>query len=167
MAWRFVKTTVAAVLSCELARRLLSDPVPLLAALTAVLVAQITIFETVRSGVERIGSVVAGVLVAALLSRVVGLTWWGLAIVIFASLAIGQLLRLGQQELEVPISAMLVLAVTGQTASAATNRIFETLIGAVTGVTVNAVLSRTSATMRPPSGPSRLPSSESRPSSRE
>jgi Aromatic acid exporter family member 1 len=140
LAWRFVKTTVAAVLSYELARRMLGDPVPLLAALTAVLVAQITIFETVRSGVERIGSVVAGVLVAALLSRVVGLTWWGLAIVIFASLVIGQLLRLGQQELEVPISAMLVLAVTGQTASAAANRIFETLIGAVTGVTVNAVL---------------------------
>jgi uncharacterized membrane protein YgaE (UPF0421/DUF939 family) len=65
---------------------------------------------------------------------------WGLAIVIFASLVIGQFLQLGQQELEVPISAMLVLAVTGQTESAALTRVLETLIGAVTGVTVNAVL---------------------------
>jgi hypothetical protein len=140
LAWRAVKTTVAAVLAYELAGRFLSDPVPLLAALTAVLVAQITIFETVRSGAERIGSVVAGVLVAALLSRVVGLTWWGLAIVIFAALLIGQLLRLGQQELEVPISAMLVLAVAGQTEEAAVSRVLETLIGAGAGVTVNALL---------------------------
>jgi uncharacterized membrane protein YgaE (UPF0421/DUF939 family) len=140
LAWRSVKTTVAAVLSYELARRLLSEPIPLLAALTAVLVAQITIFQTVRSGLERVGSVVAGVLVAALLSRVVGLTWWGLAIVIFASLVVGQLLRLGQQVLEVPISAMLVLAVTGQTEEAAVGRVLETLIGAATGVTVNALL---------------------------
>jgi hypothetical protein len=140
LAWRAVKTTVAAVLSYELARRFLSDPIPLLAALTAVLVAQITIFETVRSGIERIGSVVAGVLVAALLSRFVGLTWWGLAIVIFAALVIGQLLRLGPQSLEVPISAMLVLAVTGQTGQAAITRVVETLIGAATGVAVNALL---------------------------
>jgi hypothetical protein len=140
LAWRAVKTTVAAVLSYELARRFLTDPIPLLAALTAVLVAQITIFETVRSGIERIGSVVAGVLVAGLLSRFVGLTWWGLAIVIFAALVIGQLLRLGPQSLEVPISAMLVLAVAGQTGQAAIGRVVETLIGAVTGVAVNALL---------------------------
>jgi hypothetical protein len=140
LAWRAVKTTVAAVLSYELARRFLTDPIPLLAALTAVLVAQITIFETVRSGIERIGSVVAGVLVAGLLSRFVGLTWWGLAIVIFAALVIGQLLRLGPQSLEVPISAMLVLAVAGQTGQAAITRVVETLIGAATGVAVNALL---------------------------
>ncbi|HEX8859527.1 MAG TPA: aromatic acid exporter family protein [Actinomycetes bacterium] len=140
LAWRAVKTTVAAVLSYELARRFLTDPIPLLAALTAVLVAQITIFETVRSGIERIGSVVAGVLVAGLLSRFVGLTWWGLGIVIFAALVIGQLLRLGPQSLEVPISAMLVLAVTEQTGQAAITRVVETLIGAATGVAVNALL---------------------------
>jgi hypothetical protein len=140
LAWRAVKTTVAAVLSYELARRFLTDPIPLLAALTAVLVAQITIFETVRSGIERIGGVVAGVLVAALLSLFVGLTWWGLAIVIFAALVLGQLLRLGPQSLEVPISAMLVLAVTGPTRQAAITRVVETLIGAATGVAVNALL---------------------------
>jgi hypothetical protein len=140
LAWRTVKTTVAAVLAYVLARRLLSDPIPLLAALTAVLVAQITIFETVRSGLERVGSVIAGVLVAVVLSRVVGPSWWGLGIVIFASLLVGQALRLGQQELEVPISAMLVLAVTGQTEHAGVSRVLETLIGAATGITVNALL---------------------------
>jgi uncharacterized membrane protein YgaE (UPF0421/DUF939 family) len=118
--WRTLKTTLAAVLAYELARWLLGDQVPpLLAPLTALLVAQLTLFQTVKSGLERVGSVVAGVLVAVLLSRVVGLTWWSLAVTILASLVIGQILRLGDHTLEVPISAMLVLAVAGQTEAAA------------------------------------------------
>jgi uncharacterized membrane protein YgaE (UPF0421/DUF939 family) len=140
LTWRTIKTTVAAVLAYLLARRLVSDPIPLLAALTAVLVAQITIFATVRTGIERVGSVVAGVLVAVLLSRVVGPSWWGLGIVIFAALLLGQVLRLGAQQLEVPISAMLVLAVTGETAHAGFSRVTETLIGAGAGIAVNALL---------------------------
>jgi hypothetical protein len=138
--WRTAKTTLAAVLAYELARWLLDPQVPpLLAPLTALLVAQLTVFETVKSSLERVGSVVAGVLVAVALSKVAGLSWWSLAVAIFASLVIGQLLRLGDHTLEVPISAMLVLAVAGQT-QAAEDRVLETLIGAVTGVAVSALL---------------------------
>jgi uncharacterized membrane protein YgaE (UPF0421/DUF939 family) len=139
--WRTVKTTLAAVLAYVLAGAMLGDrPAPLLAPLTALLVAQLTIFETVKSGVERVGSVVAGVLVAVALSNFVGLTWWSLGIVIFAALVIGTILRLGDHTLEVPISAMLVLAVTGQAGTAALDRITETLIGAVTGVAISFLL---------------------------
>ena len=139
--WRTVKTTLAAVLAYVLAGAMLGDrPAPLLAPLTALLVAQLTIFETVKSGVERVGSVVAGVLVAVALSNFVGLTWWSLCIVIFAALAIGTILRLGDHTLEVPISAMLVLAVTGQAGTAALDRLTETLIGAVTGVAISFLL---------------------------
>jgi uncharacterized membrane protein YccC len=136
---RTLKTTFAAVLAYELAARLLTGPAPLLAPLTTLLVAQVTVFETIRSGLQRVGSVVAGVLVAVLLSTVVGLTWWGLALVILASLVVGQFLRLGEQALEVPISAMLVLAVTGQPEAAALSRVLETLIGAVVGVAVTVI----------------------------
>ena len=139
--WRTAKTTLAAVLAYVLAVWLLGDQVPpLLAPLTALLVAQLTIFETVKSGIERVGSVVAGVLVAVGLSHFVGLTWWSLGIVIFAALTIGTILRLGDHTLEVPISAMLVLAVAGQTGPAALSRVMETLIGAVTGVVVSFML---------------------------
>jgi uncharacterized membrane protein YgaE (UPF0421/DUF939 family) len=139
--WRTAKTTLAAVLAYLLAVAMLGDqPAPLLAPLTALLVAQLTIFETVKSGVERVGSVVAGVLVAVLVSNFVGLTWWSLGIVIFAALAIGTVLHLGDHTLEVPISAMLVLAVTGEAGTAAIDRVTETLIGAVTGVVVSFLL---------------------------
>jgi uncharacterized membrane protein YgaE (UPF0421/DUF939 family) len=136
--WRTIKTTLAAVLAYLLALWLLGgQPPPLLAPLTALLVAQLTIFETVKSSVERVGSVVAGVLVAVLLSKVFGLTWWSLGITILAALVIGLLLRLGEHTLEVPISAMLVLAVAG---TAALDRVAETLIGAATGVVVSFLL---------------------------
>jgi uncharacterized membrane protein YgaE (UPF0421/DUF939 family) len=139
--WRTVKTTLAAVLAYLLAVALLGNDVPpLLAPLTALLVAQVTVFATVTSGVERVGSVVAGVLVAVLLSRVVGLTWWSLGITIFVSLVIGRVLHLGDHTLEVPISAMLVLAVTGPARIAALDRVAETLVGAVTGVVVSFML---------------------------
>ena len=132
---------MAAVLAYVLAVWLLGDQIPpLLAPLTALLVAQLTIFETVKSGLERVGSVVAGVLIAVLLSNFVGLTWWSLGIAIFASLVLGQLLRLGDHTLEVPISAMLVLAVAGHTQIAALGRVVETLIGAVTGMAVSVLL---------------------------
>ena len=139
--WRTIKTTLAAVLAYLLAVWLLGNDVPpLLAPLTALLVAQLTIFETVKSGVERVGSVVAGVLIAMLVTKVVGLTWWSLGITILASLVIGMLLRLGDHTREVPISAMRVLAVTGQAGTAAVDRVAETLIGAVTGVVVSFLL---------------------------
>jgi uncharacterized membrane protein YgaE (UPF0421/DUF939 family) len=82
---------------------------------------------------------VAGVLIAVGVASYVGLTWWSLGAVVAASLIIGRLLRLGAHLLEVPISAMLVLAVGGAE-GAALDRVYETLIGAGVGVAVNVVI---------------------------
>ena len=81
----------------------------------------------------------AGVLIAVGVATYVGLTWWSLGAVVASSLVIGRLLRLGANLLEVPISAMLVLAVGGAK-GAALDRIYETLVGAAVGVAVNAVI---------------------------
>ena len=70
-----------------------------------------------------------------------GLTWWSLGLLVAASIIVGQLLRLGPNLIEVPISAMLVLGVgyaAGAQASGL-NRVVETLIGAAVGVLVNVV----------------------------
>src|SRR5439155_6667479 len=110
-----------------------------LAPLTALLVVQLTMYETFAHGRERIVSVVAGVLLAVLFASVTGLTWWSLGIVVAVSIVAGRLLRLGPHLLEVPISAMLVLAVGGAE-NAALGRVVETLVGAVAGVLVNLLI---------------------------
>lgn len=117
----------------------LVEPPPLVAALTAVLVVQATASSTVTAGAQRVLSVVAGVALASGFASLVGLTWWSLGLLVAASIIIGQLLRLGPQLLEVPISAMIVLGVgVGVSAEAtAYGRVVETLIGAAVGVLVN------------------------------
>jgi uncharacterized membrane protein YccC len=133
---RTAKSTLAAVIAWELARRLLGESLPVLAPLTALLVTQLTVVETITESLQRVGAVVLGVLLAVLLADLLGLQWWSIGLVIFASLAVGQVLRLGGSRIEVAISALLVLAVGGQPGAART-RVLETLIGAVVGVAVN------------------------------
>src|SRR5215212_10040434 len=110
---RTAKATLAAVLAYVAADALNTSEAPILAPLTALLVVQLTVYETVAQGVQRIFSVLTGVLVALAIAAVVGLSWWSLGAVVAVALVVGQLLRLGPHTVEVPISAMLVLAVGG------------------------------------------------------
>lgn len=66
---------------------------PVLAPLTALLVAQVTLYQTLRSAITRVAAVVAGVLVAVAVSKFVGFTWWSLGLTIVAALIIGYSLR--------------------------------------------------------------------------
>lgn len=136
-ALRVTGATVAAFVVAEGVG--IQSPPPLVAALTALLVVQATLASTLVSGVQRVLSVVLGVAVAVRFVSVTGLNWWSLGIVVAASIVAGQILRLGPQLLEVPISAMLVLGVgyTSGAESAGLSRIVETLIGAAVGVLVN------------------------------
>lgn len=139
-AWRVARLTGAAVASFVVAKLVFPQSAPLLAPLTALLVIQLTPVSILVSGVQRVVSVVVGVTVAVGLSSTVHITWWSLGAVIAISLVIGQVLRLGSNLLEVPISAMLVLGVGSRTAdSAAWQRIAETLVGAGVGVLSNLV----------------------------
>lgn len=130
---RALRLTGAATAAYLVAEQLFPGSRPLLAPLTALLVVQVTLYSTLTSSVQRVTSVVAGVFMALLFSDVFGFAWWSLAAMIAGSILIGQLLRLRDQLLEVPISAMLVLAVGGAGGPAA-GRITETLVGAAVGV---------------------------------
>ncbi|TVZ06187.1 hypothetical protein EAS64_01725 [Trebonia kvetii] len=106
---------------------------PVLAPLTALLVLQASLYQTIRSGIRKVISVAAGVLVAVGVSEFIAFSWWQLAIVIAAALLIGRMLRLGDDLLEVPISAMLIFSSAG-THVAATGRIVDTLVGTAAGL---------------------------------
>jgi uncharacterized membrane protein YccC len=131
------RLTVAGVVAYLLTLRLTDGPVDLTGALTALLVVQTSAYSTLRMGIVRVGAVLTGVLVAVALASWVGLTWWSLGAVIAASLLLAAALRLGEQALETPISAMLILGVVGAQEIAAETRIVTTLIGAAVGIALN------------------------------
>ncbi|MFI1973202.1 hypothetical protein BLA24_05170 [Streptomyces cinnamoneus] len=128
-----VRSTLASVIAYVVALWLSNEPAPLTAPLTALLVVQVTLYSTLTTGIRRVNSVVAGVLIAIGFSALVGLTWWSLGLIILASLVIGRFVRVGEFVPEVAISAMLVLGVT-RVAETAWDRVLETLIGAVVGL---------------------------------
>ena len=136
---RTVRLTGAAALAYAVAAATLSDPRPLTAALTALLIVQVTLLGTIADSIRRILAVVLGVTLAIALSDLVPFSVWSLSAVIAVSILLGLLLRLGPHLLEVPISAMLVLGVGGAEA-AATSRISETLVGTAAGLVLTLVL---------------------------
>jgi uncharacterized membrane protein YgaE (UPF0421/DUF939 family) len=135
--------TIIRLATCAVFAYLIALPVPetsppVLAPLTAILVLQVSIYQTLFSAVRRVAAVVTGVLIALGLSRWIGFTWWSLGLTITLGLAVGYALRLREAVLEVPISAMLILSVASK--AAATSRITETLIGTAAGLIAGFVL---------------------------
>jgi hypothetical protein len=133
-----LRLTAAAVVSYLLTLAITGDAIDLTGPLTALLVMQASAYSTLKMGTVRVGAVLAGVLVAILLSNWVGLTWWSLGAVIAASLILGKIFRLGEQAMEAPISAMLILGVTSPDVAAET-RVLNTLIGAGVGIAFNLI----------------------------
>ena len=89
-----VRLTVTAVFAYLLALPLPNTSRPVMAPLTALLVVQVSIYQTLRTAVRRVASVVAGVLLALGLSAWVGFTWWSLGIAIALGLTVGYALHL-------------------------------------------------------------------------
>ncbi|MFG2000723.1 aromatic acid exporter family protein [Spirillospora sp. NPDC048911] len=135
-AFFIARLTVTAVAAYVLALAVLPDSgvPPLLAPLTALLVVQYSVYETIKSSVSRVGAVASGVLVAVFFAGAIGFSWWSLGLSILAALVLGHLLRLGDQVLEVPISAMLIFALGAGSGIAAFDRVLETLVGAAAGL---------------------------------
>jgi hypothetical protein len=131
-ATQITRLTVAAVVAYLAANAVSPGILDLTAPLTALLVVQASTVGTLLMGLVRVGAVLTGVLVAVLVTTWTGLSWWSLALVIAVSLTLAKLFRLGDQSLETPISAMLILAVSSPGVGAEV-RLVNTLIGTVVG----------------------------------
>ena len=138
-AIQVTRLTAAAMVAYVVAGRLIpAGAVDLTAPLTALLVVQASTVGTLRMGLVRVGAVLTGVVVAVSVAAAIGLTWWSLGVVIAASLLLAKVLRLAEQSLEAPISAMLILAVSDPELGAEV-RIGLTLVGTVVGVAFSLV----------------------------
>jgi len=136
---QILRLTVAAVVAYVIANLVSPGILDLTAPLTALLVVQASTVGTLRMGLVRVGAVLTGVLVAVGLAISLGLSWWSLALVIAASLLLAKVLRLGEQSLEAPISAMLILAVSSPQVAAEV-RVLNTLIGTAVGIAFSLVV---------------------------
>jgi hypothetical protein len=137
-AVNIARLTAAAVVSYLLTLALTSGAIDLTGPLTALLVMQASAYSTLKMGAVRVAAVLAGVLVATFVSVWIGLTWWSLGLAIATSLVLARIFRLGEQALEAPISAMLILGVTSPNVAAEV-RILNTLIGAGVGIAFNLI----------------------------
>jgi uncharacterized membrane protein YgaE (UPF0421/DUF939 family) len=126
------RLTGTAVVAYLLALLLPGSSRPVLAPLTALLVVQATLFQTIRSAFQRVAAGTAGVLAAVAVAAYVPFSWWVLGLLTAATLALGLALRLREEIIEVPISAMLIFSVDSH--AAATTRITDTLVGAAAGL---------------------------------
>lgn len=134
------KTAVAAGIAWAVGGQVTGAPNPALAPLAAVLVVEATVFQTLQAGLRRVVGVVLGVLLALVLGRSLGLNAWSLMFVVLLALVVGRIARLGGQTSQVAVSALLVMAIGDAIPGYAQERVYETLLGALVGVLVNALI---------------------------
>lgn len=133
------KTSIAAVTSWVAASLLLDQPLPVFATIAALLVVQPSLNQSIAKGLERSVGVLLGVLLAYGAGMLFGTSSWIVLAIIVAALILSWALRLTPGSAnQIPISAMLVLAIgEGSTGEYALERIVETFIGVIIALAVN------------------------------
>lgn len=133
-----VKTSIAAILSWLACVALLHQPLPIFAAIAALLVVQPSVNQSLLKGIERSAGVIFGVLLAFGAGALFGHSSAIVLGIIVVSLLVAWAFRLTPGSAnQIPISAMLVIAIGNNTPGYAANRVIETIIGAIIGLVVN------------------------------
>lgn len=133
---RLAKSTLAAVIAWEVLAQL-GSPRPVLGALGAILVVQVTVRASLARSIQLTVGVSVGLGAAVVLGEVLGLHWWSIGLVVLLSLILGEILRLGPFSSQVAISALLALSLGS---GYGLTRALDTAIGAVIGVLINAAI---------------------------
>jgi len=136
-----VKTSVATVLAWVAAGLLFPQHLPVFAAIAALLVVQPSVNQSFGRAIERSVGVTVGVLIALGIGLLFGEQTWIVLLAVVIAIFVGWALRLTPPSAnQIPISAMLVLAIGAASPGYAVERIIETLIGALIGLVVNALI---------------------------
>ena len=137
-----VKTSVAVIVAWLLSNILLGQQLPIFAAIAALLVVQPSVNQSLAKGIERSVGVILGVLLAFGAGVVFGGSTWIVLGIVVVSLLLAWALRLTPGSAnQIPISAMLVLAIGGaENSEYAIERVVETLVGCGVGLLVNTLI---------------------------
>lgn len=134
-----VKTSIASIVSWVVAALLLDQPLPIFATIAALLVVQPSLNQSLAKGIERSMGVLVGVMLAYGAGMLFGTSSWIVLVIIVVALLLAWALKLTPGSAnQIPISAMLVLAIGGgDTGGYALERIVETIIGVIVALVVN------------------------------
>jgi uncharacterized membrane protein YccC len=136
-----LKSAAATIAAWLLAGWLLPGPLPVFAAIAALLVVQPSVNQSLSKALERSAGVILGVVIAVLLTMVLGAQSWVVLAAVLVAMLIAWALRASAGTAnQVAISAMLVLALGASNPDYALDRVIETLIGAAIGFIVNVVI---------------------------
>ena len=135
------KASVATIAAWLVAGWLIPGPLPVFAAIAALLVVQPSVNQSFGKAIERSIGVILGVVIATGISFAFGQSSWIILLAIVVAMLVAWALKMtpGTSN-QVAISAMLVLALGSSSPEYALDRVLETLIGAAIGIVVNALI---------------------------
>lgn len=140
MAVQAGKAALAAWLAWAVAGWWLRAPVAFVAPWVAVVLVESTVYRSITRGLQQLGAIAAGTVVATAVGLLLDSPEAAMAIVLPLAILLGQWRRLGSQGIYAATGALFVL--TGGPVSVATStaRLTEALFGAVVGIGVNALV---------------------------
>jgi uncharacterized membrane protein YccC len=138
---QIAKASVATIAAWLVAGWLIPGPLPVFAAIAALLVVQPSVNQSFGKAIERSIGVILGVVIATGISFAFGQSSWVILLAIVVAMLVAWALKMtpGTSN-QVAISAMLVLALGASSPEYALDRVIETLIGAAIGIVVNALI---------------------------
>ncbi|RGE22567.1 FUSC family protein [Leucobacter sp. wl10] len=135
------KTLAAVVIAWFTCLLVFPGQLPIFGAIAALLVVQDNVDQSLSRGLERVVGVLLGVAVALVTGELLGQHSWLFIAALVAGLALGWLLRMTPSAAnQIVVSALLMIALGGLDLYYGVERLVETLIGALIGVAVNALV---------------------------
>lgn len=138
-----LKSALAAGISWEIANLLLGDEAAALAMISSVVVVQVTSWQTARRGIERLGGILIGAVLAFVVARFFGLNIWTITLIILAAQIIGMFFQRRGPYLatQIPISAALALVLGATASEYSLLRLLGALVGGVVGTVISLLIS--------------------------
>ncbi|MDX3135907.1 aromatic acid exporter family protein [Streptomyces europaeiscabiei] len=134
------KAALAAWVAWAVAGWWLAAPMAFVAPWVAVVLVESTVYRSFAHGLQQLGAIAVGTVVATGVALVLDSTMVTMALVLPAVLLLGQWQRLGSQGVYAATGALFVLTGGEVTVAASAVRIAEAVFGAVVGVAVNALI---------------------------
>ncbi|MEV7687879.1 FUSC family protein [Streptomyces bungoensis] len=140
VAVQALKAALAAWVAWAVSGWWLRAPVAFVAPWVAVVLVESTVYRSIRHGLQQLGAIAAGTVVATVAGLLLPGTMAAMAIVLPAAILLGHWRRLGSQGIYAATGALFVLTNGPVSVATSTARLAEALFGAVVGIAVNALI---------------------------